>query len=110
MKMFALLAGAAALGIAGPAAAQRHEHHNSHWGRHDNGHHYGQMKHHQRWNRGQRWRSNYGTYYSYGRIPYSIRRQYSLTPRYRYYYDNGYYYGVDPQTMLVQQVISALVR
>lgn len=119
MKNLILLAGAAALGIAAPAAAdpghghghgQWKGHENSHWDRHDNGHHYGQRKHHQRWNRGQRWRSNYGTYYSYGRIPVSIRRQYDLTPRYRYYYDNGYYYAVDPRTMLVQQVISALLR
>jgi hypothetical protein len=28
----------------------------------------------------------------------------------RYYYINGYLYQVDPKTMLVQQVISALLR
>jgi len=119
MKVILLLAGAAAFGFAAPAAAdpghgrghgQWQHHQNAHEGRHDNGHHYGQKKHQQRWNRGQRWRSNYGTYYSYGRIPLNVRRQYDLSPRYRYYYDNGYYYAVDPRTMVVQQVISALLR
>lgn len=60
--------------------------------------------------RGQRWRSGYGDYYSYGRIPYDIRRRYDLNSRYRYYYDDGNLYAVDPRTMLVQQVISALLR
>jgi hypothetical protein len=60
--------------------------------------------------RGQRWRSGYGSLYSYRQIPYDLRRRYDLTPRYRYYYDNGYLYAVDPRTLLVQQVISALLR
>ena len=30
-------------------------------------------------------------------------------PNYRYYYDNGYLYQVNPRTMLIQQVISALL-
>ena len=104
MKSVILLAGVAAFAATVPAAADPHH------GRHDNGRHYGRLKHHQRWNRGQRWRSDYGTVYSYNRIPYSLRQRYRLTPRYRYYYDDGYYYAVDPTTMLVQQVISALVR
>jgi hypothetical protein len=60
--------------------------------------------------RGQRWRSGYGSAYSYQRIPYEVRRRYDLNSRYRYYYDNGYLYAVDPRTMLIQQVISALLR
>lgn len=60
--------------------------------------------------RGDRWRNNYGDYYSYQRIPYDVRRRYDLNRRYRYYYNDGYLYAVDPRTMLVQQVISALLR
>jgi hypothetical protein len=60
--------------------------------------------------RGQRYQLGYGSRWSYGRIPYDIRRQYDLSPHYRYYYDNGYLYAVDPRTMLVSQVISALLR
>ena len=60
--------------------------------------------------RGQRWQNGYGSLYAYREIPYDVRRRYDLTPRDRYYYDNGYLYAVDPRTMLVQQVISALLR
>jgi hypothetical protein len=60
--------------------------------------------------RGQRWQSGYGSAYSYQQIPYSVRRQYNLNTRYRYYYNNGYLYQVDPRTLLVQQVINALLR
>lgn len=60
--------------------------------------------------RGQRWQNMYGSRYAYGQIPYRYRNQYSLSPRYNYYYDNGYLYQVDPRTQLVQQVINALLR
>ena len=59
---------------------------------------------------GQRYNLGYGSRYAYRQIPYSLRRQYDLTGRYQYYYDNGYLYQVDPRTLLVQQVISALLR
>jgi hypothetical protein len=108
MKALILLASAGAFAIAAPAAAKPH--HSSHWGRHDNGHHYGRTKHRQLYNRGQHWRSNYGTLYTYNRIPYSVRHRYNLNRRYRYYYSNGYYYAVDPTTQVVQQVISSLLR
>jgi hypothetical protein len=60
--------------------------------------------------RGERWRSSYGDYYSYQRIPYNLRRQYDLNRRYRYYYNDGYLYAVDPRTMVIEQVVSALLR
>ena len=47
--------------------------------------------------------------YSYNRIPYDLRRQYGLAPNGSYYYGDGYLYRVDPRTMLVRQVISALL-
>jgi hypothetical protein len=59
---------------------------------------------------GQRYNTAYGSRYGFGQIPYDLRDRYDLSPRYRYYYDNGYLYQVNPRTMLVQQVISALLR
>jgi hypothetical protein len=60
---------------------------------------------------GQRLRLGYGGLnpYGYNQIPYDLRRQYGFDPYDNYYYGNGYLYQVDPRTMLVQQVISALL-
>jgi hypothetical protein len=125
MKQLLLIAGAAALGFAGPALAKPgHGHGNGH------GHDYigpvgygvggcprglakkgcmppGQAK---KLLRGQRWRSGYGTRYAYREIPYDLRQRYDLGASDRYYYSNGYLYRVDPRTLLVEQVISALLR
>jgi hypothetical protein len=60
--------------------------------------------------RGERWQSGYGTAYTYNRIPYDVRRRYALNSRYRYYYSNGTIYAVDPRTLLIAQVVSALLR
>lgn len=133
MKYYLLIASAAALGIASPATADPgngHGHGNGHGNPHAYGYNgpvgYGHggcppglaKKNNgcmppgqaRKLARGQRWISSYGSRYSYGQIPYSVRRQYDLNPRYNYYYDNGYLYQVDPRTLLVQQVISALLR
>jgi hypothetical protein len=59
---------------------------------------------------GQRYNRNFGTTWSYNQVPEAMRTQYDLDQSDRYYYRNGYLYQVDPQTMLVQQVISALLR
>ena len=119
MKHRLLLAGAAALGFAGPALAKPGH------GRGHGAHAYGggcppglakkavpcvppgQVK---KLYRGQRWQGAYGTRYTYREIPYDLRRRYGLDPYDRYYYGNGYLYRVDPRTLLVQQVISALLR
>ena len=58
---------------------------------------------------GQHYNTTLGRRYGFGQIPDSLRNQYNLTPRYRYYYNNGYLYQVNPRTMVVQQVISALL-
>lgn len=137
MKHLLLIAGAAALGLAGPALADPgHGHgHDQGWdnGRGhghdhgwDNGYGYGHggcppglaKKHNgcmppgqaRKLARGQRWQNQYGSRYAYGQIPYNVRNQYNLNPRYQYYYNNGYLYQVDPRTLLVQQVINALLR
>ena len=128
MKQLLLLAGAAALGIAGPAFAKP-GHGNGH-GRGlalDNNHGYGvggcprglakknprcippgQAK--KMFRVGQRYDRDYGSRYSFGQIPYDLRQRYDLDPRDRYYYGNGQLYQVDPRTLLVERVISALLR
>lgn len=62
------------------------------------------------YNAGQHYNRNFGSAWTYNRIPQSIRSQYSLDQTHRYYYRNGYLYQVNPNTMVVEQVISALLR
>lgn len=62
------------------------------------------------YNVGQRYNRNFGSSWEYNQIPDNLRSQYDLDQSDRYYYRNGYLYQVDPKTMLVQQVISALLH
>ena len=62
------------------------------------------------WNVGQRWPGNYGYAWNYNQIPYDLRQQYGFDPNSRYYYGDGYLYRVDPATMLISQVVSAILR
>ncbi|MCL6699400.1 hypothetical protein LZ496_11485 [Sphingomonas sp. NSE70-1] len=62
------------------------------------------------YNVGQHWPRNYGYAWNYNQIPYDMRTQYGFNPNYRYYYGDGYVYQVDPATMLVSQVVSAILR
>ena len=62
------------------------------------------------YNVGQTYNRTYGSMWTYDQIPVQLRSQYSLDQANRYYYNSGYLYQVDPQTMLIQQVISALLR
>lgn len=135
MKQMIILAGAVAFALSGQAAAHPgngHGHGNDYgYNEHGHGHGYegvgygvggcppGLAKKHngclppgqaKKLYRGQRWESGYGTYYTYGRIPYEIRRRYDLNSHYRYYYNDGYLYAVDPRTMMIQQVITALLH
>ena len=60
---------------------------------------------------GQRYAQSYGyNPYAYNQIPYDVRQRYDLDPYNRYYYDQGTLYGVDPQTQLIEQIISAILR
>ena len=61
---------------------------------------------------GQRVPYEYGGLMSYNRLPYSVRSHYGrqLNPYSRYIYNNGYLYRVDPRTMVVEQILSALTR
>ena len=128
MKLGILFAGAAAFAFAGPALAKP-----------GNGHGHGQGQGHGKmygygvagcppglakkaipcippgqakkmYNVGQRYNRNFGTLWTYNQIPDYLRSQYAFDPSDRYYYGNGYLYQVDPRTLLVQQVISALIR
>jgi opacity protein-like surface antigen len=68
----------------------------------------GQLK--RMYNRGQRYNLGYGNRWSYNQIPYDLRQQYGFNSNYRYYYGDGYLYQVDPKTMLIQQVVNAIVH
>lgn len=62
------------------------------------------------YNVGQHYPGNYGYSWNYNQIPYDLRTRYNFDPNYRYYYGDGYLYRVDPRTMLISQVVSALLR
>ena len=62
------------------------------------------------YNVGQHWPRNYGYAWNYNQIPYDMRSQYHFDPNDRYYYGDGYVYQVDPATMLISQVVSAILR
>lgn len=59
---------------------------------------------------GQRVPYGYDRYTPYNQIPYDLRRQYDLDPYGRYIYDQNYIYRVDPTTMVVRQVLDAILR
>jgi len=62
------------------------------------------------YNVGQRYNRNFGNLWSYNQIPTDLRDRYGFDQSDRYYYNQGYVYRVDPKTMLIQQVVSALLR
>jgi hypothetical protein len=62
------------------------------------------------YNVGQRFPLGYGNAWNYNQIPYDLRSRYGFDQGSRYYYGDGYVYRVDPRTMLISQVVSALLR
>ena len=62
------------------------------------------------YNVGQRFPLGYGNAWTYNQVPYDLRRQYNLNPYDRYYYGDGYLYQVDPATMLISRVVSAIIH
>ena len=128
MKLAFLIAGVAALGIAGPAFAKP-GHGQGKGNPHVTGQYYapgvggcppglakknngclppGQAK--KLYGVGQRWPGNYGYAWNYNQIPYDLRTRYAFDPAARYDYGDGYLYRVDPRTMLISQVVSAVLR
>jgi len=65
--------------------------------------------HKRSFNVGDRWNGNYSPW-RYDQIPTDWRSRYNLDSDSRYYYRDGYLYGVDPKTRLVESVIQALIR
>lgn len=61
---------------------------------------------------GQRLPLGYNGLLGYNALPNNLRSYYGsqLDPRSRYIYDNNYLYRVDPTTMVVQQVLNAILR
>jgi len=61
---------------------------------------------------GQRVPLGYQGLLGYNSLPYNVRNYYGnqLDPYSRYVYDQNYLYRVDPKTMLVSQILSALVH
>ena len=61
---------------------------------------------------GQRVPQGYRGLLGYESLPDDLRRHYGrqLDPRSRYIYDNSYVYRVEPRTMLVQQILGAVLR
>ena len=59
---------------------------------------------------GQRFPSRYGNLWSYNQIPNDLRSRYGFNQNSRYYYGDGYLYQVNPRTMLIQQVVNAIMR
>ena len=127
MKHLLILAGVAALASTAPAYAKP-DHAKGHKGHHAKGHvgygiggcppglarknngclPPGQAK--KLYNVGQRWPGNYGYAWNYNQIPYDLRSRYGFDDDDRYYYGDGYLYRVDPTTMLISQVVSAILR
>lgn len=61
---------------------------------------------------GQRIPFGYNGLLGYNALPPILRDHYGpqLDPRSRYIYDNSYIYRVDPRTLLVQQILSGILR
>lgn len=61
---------------------------------------------------GQRLPYGYNDVLGYNALPYDLRSQYGgqLDPYGRYVYQDNYLYRVDPATMIVQQILSGLLR
>jgi hypothetical protein len=135
MKQILIITGAAALAFAGPSFAKPGDGHgngNSQrygYDNHGRGSHFGygaggcppglakknngcmppgQAR--KLYRAGQRFPRNYGNLWNYNQIPYDLRQRYDFDRNDRYYYGDGYVYRVDPKTMLVEQVVSALLR
>ena len=126
MKTFLLLAGAAALASTSPALAKPgkgqsnpHVGHVGHVGYGAGGCPPGLAKKNngclppgqakKLYGVGQRLPFGFNGWTPYNRIPYDLRSRYGLVPDGRYIYDQNYIYRVDPTTMVVSQVLNAIL-
>jgi hypothetical protein len=101
MKTLLALASVTALALSTtPVAAQRHapeRHHNYRNTR---------VSHHQSYRVGHRFGPRY-SYTSYSALPRTYVTRYHLSPRYRYVYNDGYIYVINPTTWAVMRILSA---
>ena len=67
-------------------------------------------QHKKLYEQGHRFDQRFTGYTAYDRIPYDLRRQYQLDPRSRYVYDQNYIYRVDPTTLVVTEVLRAILN
>ena len=126
MKHVLLIAGAASFAFAGPALAQGHgNHHGKDHGAGSVGYGTGgcppglakknppcvppgQAK--KLYEVGHHFSQDYRGWTPYNQIPYDLRNQYRLDPYGRYIYDQNYIYQVDPKTLVVSQILNAVLR
>jgi len=110
MKMALLaLGGAAAAATAMPVEA-RHSNAQvcSQWRNHHCvSYRHSGMRHAARWRTGYVFGPHYG-YTSYTSVPRAYRTRYHLSPNYRYVYNGGYIYVVDPTTYAITRILNAL--
>ena len=59
---------------------------------------------------GHHFPQSYNQWTPYNQIPYDLRQQYRLDPYGHYIYDQNYIYQVDPTTMIVSQVLNAILH
>ena len=112
MKLLIASTAAAAIALTSAPAVGQHARHSGYDrqdNHHDNGWHKGHRAHKAKWNKGYRFGRNY-RYTSYNSLPRTYVRQYNLSPRYRYVYNDGYIYQVDPTTYAVTRILQALAR
>ena len=62
------------------------------------------------YNVGQHFPTRYGYAWTYNQIPSELRTRYRFDPDDRYYYGDGYLYRVDPATMVIAEVVSAILH
>lgn len=106
MRILLSLAAVGALALsASPAAAQNRDHNNN-WNNNDRGHHARQSQR-ARWSTGYRFGPRY-SYTDYNSLPRTYVTRYHLSRRYRYVYNGGYIYQVDPTTYAVTRILNAL--
>ena len=113
MKMLLSLAAVAGIALSAAPAAAQHRGDQRDWNndssRHhgDNDSHRGRHSHHAQWSQGYRFGPGY-SYTSYNSLPRAYVRNHHLSSRYRYVYNDGYIYQVDPTTYAVRRILDSL--
>jgi len=111
MKMLFLALGGAAVALTAVPAEARHHARHMVCAKARHGHciayRAAGVRHMARWRTGYVFGPNYA-YTSYTAVPRVYRTRYHLSPDYRYVYNNGYIYVVDPATYAITRVLNAL--